>query len=164
MILITSCMCVLIWFFTLLHAQKHHNNKYRWQDTVISKYITHDKTLQIGFVILALGFFLASGYFRHDMAALIIFIIAGVGALFVMFTETFINHQRLHIASAGLAYGGGLIGCILVSLNTPLLLGIAISNIIYVAIGTIIEDEVGDRERYTALGLIAWFCAALFYL
>ena len=164
MILITSCVCVLIWFFTLLHAQKHHNNKYRWQDTVISNYIQHDKTLQIGFILLGIGFFLGAYYFRESTPVLVTYIIAGIGACFVMFTETIIDHRRLHIISAGLAYGGGLIGAILVSLNYPLLLGIAISNVVYTVIGAIVKDEVGDRERYTALGIITWFIAALFYL
>ena len=163
MIYITLSL-TLLWVITLIYAQKKHKNKYAWQDTAISKYISHDRFLQLGFVSLALGLALAGFAFASTPYALPLFAISGIGALFVMLTETIIDNQRLHIVSAGIIYGLALIACVLVSWTHPFLLGVAVTNIIYVIFGAVVQDEVGDKERYSALGLITRFGLAAIIL
>lgn len=161
--LISTLVLCLVWVISLIHAQKHHKDKYKWEDTVISKYIKHDKFLQFGFVALGVQLALAGVHFKEIQYVLPLFVASGIGAIFVMLTETIISNKRLHILSAGACYGFALIACILASSN-PILLGIAIGNVIYVIFGHFLRDEVGDKERYTALGLITWFQAAIYLI
>ena len=151
-----SAALAIFWLGTLVHAQRHRRALFKWQDTAISKYISHDRTLQIGFVSLALSLLTIGIAFKSIDYVLPLFAVAAVGALFVMMTETVIDNQRLHILAAGTTYGAALVGAVLISLTNQFLLGLAVANILYAAYGAIVQDEVGDAERYIALGITGW--------
>ena len=163
MLYIATALSIL-WFVSLHFAERRHKDKYRWQDTAISKYIKHDRFLQAGFVSLGAGLVLMGLHFISVPYVFPLLLLAGIGALFVMLTETVIDNPVLHVVAAGLTYGLTLIGCVIAAWDSPFLLGFAAANIAYTAYGAIIEDETGDHERYVALGLLTWLGLAAFAL
>lgn len=150
----------LLWVATLIHAQRHHKNKYKWQDTAISKYITHDRTLQIGFI--SLSFALVAAGLHFGGIPLWLFSLSGVGAWGVMMTMDNINGKP-HVFAAITTYVAALAACALAADN-GVLLGLAIGNILYSFFAVLIQDEIGDAERYISLGLISWLGLASFLL
>lgn len=159
--MITSLILTLLWVATLIHAQVHRKNLFKWQDTAISSYISVDRTLQVGFILL--GFSLLNLAFLFNGISLVLFSAASIGAVGVMLTMNDIS-SRLHIMCAVVAFLGALVGAVVVSLNSPFLLGIAVSNILYAIYGGLIQDEVGDLERYLSLGLVGWMGMACVFL
>ena len=159
--MITSLILVLLWIATLIHAQVHRKNLFKWQDTAISSYISVDRTLQVGFIFLGFGLLNLALLFKG--IPLVLFSIASVGAVGVMLTMNDIN-SRLHKVCAVAAFLGALVGAAVVSINNPFLLGVAVSNLLYAVYGGLIQDEVGDLERYLSLGLVGWIAMASVFL
>lgn len=159
--MITSLILVLAWIATLVHAQLHRKKLFKWQDSAISSFISVDRTLQVGFIFLGFGLLNLALLFKG--IPLVLFSAASVGAVGVMLTMNDINN-RLHKVCAVTAFLGALIGAVVVSVGNPFLLGIAVSNILYAIYGGLIQDEVGDLERYLSLGLVGWIGMACVFL
>ena len=154
MIYISTALAVF-WLGTLVHAQRHRRSLHRWQDTAISAYIKHDRTLQLGFIALAASLICAGLHFGGLVQWL--FVASGIGAFGVMATMHKIN-GRLHVLAALTTYLAVLGAAVIAS--SGVLLGLAIGNALYAGFAVLIQDEIGDAERYIALGLISWLVGA----
>lgn len=161
--LTTSLVLILVWLITLIYAQYKHTNVGNWTETPISNFIKYSVELQVGFVSLALGLLLAGIHFGGVPELL--FAISAAGSLGVMYTKNSINSIP-HGVAAVLTYLCALSACVIIAhdYNNGVLLGMAISNILYIAFAGVIQDEVADIERYQALGLIVWLVTAKFMI
>lgn len=160
MLLKLSVLFVILWLGTLIHQQDKHKDKYKWYEAPISNFITHSKELQAGFVSLQLSLLFQGIHFKDISYQLPLFTVSSIGQLGVMLTKDQIRGIP-HAIQAILTYICQLIQCVVVqsSLDNQLLLGVQITNILYLVFQGIIRDEIGDLERYQALGLIVWLGA-----
>lgn len=151
-----SLVLIFLWIISLIHQQKT-SDKYKWVDTPISNYIKHSRKLQFGFILLGLQFvFQGIFFYSFSQIQAYLFIQSGIGQLGVMLTKHEISSTP-HFIQAGLTYIGQFVACVIIGhLTNGILLGLQIQNILYQIFQVIIRDELGDVERYLALGIITW--------